>query len=60
MKATTIDQLDVRRIAVTGECSPATVERLLRGDPVRPLSRRRIERAMRELGIPQPRKRRTS
>lgn len=42
---------DRRRIAVLAEVDPATVLSFLQGGPVRPLSRLRIERAMRELGF---------
>lgn len=42
---------DVRRIAVAALMTPRTVKRWIDGSPVRELTRVRIERAVRELGI---------
>lgn len=49
-----LTQHEIRRIAVTAETDPRTVRRVLTGMPVQGLSRMRIERAMRELGIVTP------
>ena len=49
---------EVRRISVTALVDPKTVERCYAGGPVRTLTRLRIERAARELGVlvpPKPR-----
>jgi DNA-binding LacI/PurR family transcriptional regulator len=41
----------IRAIAVAGLVSPRAVVRLLRGEPTKALTRTRVERAARELGI---------
>lgn len=45
---------DLRRVSVAAPADPRTVRRLLRGESVSPISRVRIERALRELGFEVP------
>lgn len=45
---------DVRRICVTGEIHPGTVQRAYRGEAVRSTSLARIVRAARALDLPLP------
>ena len=45
---------DQRRLAVAGLVSPNAVRRCYEGKPVRALTRLRIERTARELGLPAP------
>lgn len=45
---------EIRQIAVRAECDERTVIRSLVGMPCMPMTLRRIERALRELGYPRP------
>jgi len=45
---------ELRRLSVTGLITPETARRCYAGDPVRVMTRLRIERAARELGLPPP------
>lgn len=40
-----------RTISATAEADPRTIDRLLQGKPVMPMTRQRILRAMRQLGF---------
>lgn len=44
----------IRKLSVVGLLGPETVRRCYAGEAVRPLTRMRIERAARELGLPLP------
>lgn len=48
--------LEVLKISAAAECDMRTTRRYFRGDPIRSISKVRIERAMRELGFTGPAK----
>jgi DNA-binding LacI/PurR family transcriptional regulator len=49
-----IDTAMARRVAVMADCDPRSVDRVMRGEMVRPMTARRIREALAELGLPAP------
>lgn len=51
---TNVSAHDVRRIAVAAMTDPRTIQRYLKGEPIRSTSKARIDAAVLTLGIPAP------
>ncbi|HWA76559.1 MAG TPA: hypothetical protein VG937_29695 [Polyangiaceae bacterium] len=55
MKQQQLDSHELRRVAVEATCDPRSVAKVLTGAPTRPTVRKRVEKALRELGLSFPR-----
>lgn len=60
-KSTNLDEAVRRELAVKAEVDPRTIEKALRGEPVRGMAGRRARRALRDAGfvVPEPPPRRS-
>jgi hypothetical protein len=47
-----IDKATIRELAVKASCDPRTIEKVIRGEPVRGMARHRARRVLLEAGIP--------
>lgn len=54
MMRTRLDKATLRELAVKASCDPRTIEKVIRGEPVRGMARRRARAALVKAGVAVP------